>query len=57
MLTAYTATATWFYPLGASLARLMTTAVNQLAPNQRPLRLCPICIGVGQGISVILERV
>jgi len=45
------------HPLGASGARLATTAVNQLHQGGGRYALCTMCIGVGQGIAVILERV
>ena len=45
------------HPLGASGARLVTTAVNQLHRTKGRYALCTMCIGVGQGIAVILERV
>ncbi|MGY8903124.1 MAG: 3-oxoadipyl-CoA thiolase [Burkholderiales bacterium] len=45
------------HPLGASGARLATTAVNQLHKIQGRYALCTMCIGVGQGIAVVLERV
>ena len=45
------------HPLGASGARLATTAVNQLQRMQGRYALCTMCIGVGQGIAVVLERV
>ena len=45
------------HPLGASGARLATTAVNQLHTLGGRYALCTMCIGVGQGIAVILERV
>ncbi len=45
------------HPLGASGARLVTTAVNQLARTGSRYALCTMCIGVGQGIALILERV
>ncbi len=45
------------HPLGASGARLATTAVNQLHASGGRYALCTMCIGVGQGIAVILERV
>jgi 3-oxoadipyl-CoA thiolase len=45
------------HPLGASGARLVTTAVNQLHRSGDRYALCTMCIGVGQGIAVILERV
>jgi 3-oxoadipyl-CoA thiolase len=44
------------HPLGASGARLVTTAVNQLRRTQGKYALCTMCIGVGQGIAMILER-
>jgi 3-oxoadipyl-CoA thiolase len=45
------------HPLGASGARLATTAVNQLHNIKGRYALCTMCIGVGQGIAVLLERV
>jgi acetyl-CoA C-acetyltransferase len=45
------------HPLGASGARLATTAVNQLHRIGGRYALCTMCIGVGQGIALILERV
>ena len=45
------------HPLGASGARLATTAVNRLHTTGGRYALCTMCIGVGQGIAVILERV
>jgi acetyl-CoA C-acetyltransferase len=45
------------HPLGASGARLVTTAVSQLHHAGGRYALCTMCIGVGQGIAVILERV
>jgi len=45
------------HPLGASGARLVTTAVNQLHRTRSRYALCTMCIGVGQGIAVIVERV
>jgi acetyl-CoA acetyltransferase family protein len=45
------------HPLGASGARLATTAVNRLHFTGGRYALCTMCIGVGQGISLILERV
>ena len=44
------------HPLGASGARLATTAINQLHKTKGRYALCTMCIGVGQGIAVILER-
>jgi acetyl-CoA acyltransferase len=45
------------HPLGASGARLVTTATYQLQRTRGHYALCTMCIGVGQGIAVILERV
>jgi acetyl-CoA acyltransferase len=45
------------HPLGASGARLITTAMYQLLRTGGRYALCTMCIGVGQGIAVILERV
>jgi len=45
------------HPLGASGARLATTAVNQLHSGGGRYALCTMCIGVGQGIALILEKV
>jgi 3-oxoadipyl-CoA thiolase len=45
------------HPLGASGARLATTATYHLQRNRARFALCTMCIGVGQGLSVILERV
>jgi len=45
------------HPLGASGARLATTATNQLHRVKGRYALCTMCIGVGQGIAVLLERV
>jgi 3-oxoadipyl-CoA thiolase len=44
------------HPLGASGARLVTTAINQLHSIRGRYALCTMCIGVGQGIALILER-
>jgi acetyl-CoA acyltransferase len=44
------------HPLGASGARLITTATNQLHFTGARYALCTMCIGVGQGIAVVLER-
>jgi acetyl-CoA acetyltransferase family protein len=44
------------HPLGASGARLITTATNQLHRTGARYALCTMCIGVGQGIAVVLER-
>jgi 3-oxoadipyl-CoA thiolase len=45
------------HPLGASGARLATTAINRLHTSGGRYALCTMCIGVGQGIALILERV
>ena len=45
------------HPLGASGARLATTAINRLHNTGGRYALCTMCIGVGQGIALILERV
>ncbi len=45
------------HPLGASGARLVATAVNQLHATGGRYAVCTMCIGVGQGIAVVLERV
>jgi 3-oxoadipyl-CoA thiolase len=45
------------HPLGASGARLVTTATNQLQRTGGRYALCTMCIGVGQGIAVVIERV
>jgi 3-oxoadipyl-CoA thiolase len=45
------------HPLGASGARLVTTAVRQLERGAGRRALCTMCIGVGQGIAMVLERV
>jgi len=44
------------HPLGASGARLITTATSQLHLAGARYALCTMCIGVGQGIAVVLER-
>src|SRR6202521_690364 len=44
------------HPLGASGARLVTTALNQLNRSKGRYGLCAMCIGVGQGIAMIIER-
>jgi acetyl-CoA acyltransferase len=44
------------HPLGASGARLVTTAMYQLEANKGRYALCTMCIGVGQGIATIIER-
>jgi len=45
------------HPLGASGARLVTTALNQLEHSGGRYALCTMCIGVGQGIALVIERV
>ena len=45
------------HPLGASGARLVATAVNQLERTRGRYALCTMCIGVGQGIALVVERV
>ena len=45
------------HPLGMSGARLVTTAANQLRRDGGRYALCTMCIGVGQGIAMIIERV
>ncbi|MBN3725399.1 3-oxoadipyl-CoA thiolase [Burkholderia sp. Ac-20379] len=45
------------HPLGASGARLVTTAMYQLHRTQGRFALCTMCIGVGQGIALAIERV
>ncbi len=44
------------HPLGMSGARLVTTAVNQLERSGGQLAICTMCIGVGQGIAMLIER-
>ena len=45
------------HPLGMSGARLITTAVHQLQRNKQNKALCTMCVGVGQGIAMAIERV
>ena len=45
------------HPLGMSGSRLITTAVNQLERTKGKFALCTMCIGVGQGIAMVIERV
>lgn len=45
------------HPLGMSGVRLITTAVNQLERSGQKRALCTMCIGVGQGIAMVIERV
>ncbi len=44
------------HPLGMSGARLVTTALHELERRQGRFALCTMCIGVGQGIALIIER-
>ena len=45
------------HPLGMSGARLITTALNELERTSGRYALCTMCIGVGQGIATVVERV
>jgi len=45
------------HPLGMSGARLITTALNELERTGGRYALCTMCIGVGQGIATVIERV
>jgi acetyl-CoA acetyltransferase family protein len=45
------------HPLGMSGARLILTAVNQLEASEGRFALCTMCIGVGQGIATVIERI
>ncbi|MBU3631412.1 3-oxoadipyl-CoA thiolase [Polynucleobacter sp. AP-Melu-500A-A1] len=45
------------HPLGMSGARLITTALVELEEKQKRFALCTMCIGVGQGIAMVIERV
>ena len=45
------------HPLGMSGARLLTTATHQLKRNNLKKALCTMCIGVGQGVSMAIERI
>ena len=45
------------HPLGASGGRLMITALNQLEVTGGKRALCTMCIGVGQGIALAIERI
>ncbi len=45
------------HPLGMSGARLITTAINQLESSGGKFAICAMCIGVGQGIATLIERV
>jgi acetyl-CoA acetyltransferase family protein len=46
----------WGHPLGASGARLVLTLMNELSRRQNQYGLATMCIGVGQGIAVVIER-
>ncbi len=45
------------HPLGMSGARLVTTAAHELKRRGGRYALCTMCIGVGQGIAMVIERV
>ena len=45
------------HPLGASGARLVATALYQLEKTEGRYALCTMCIGVGQGIAIVIERI
>lgn len=45
------------HPLGMSGARLITTALHELEERGDRYALCTMCIGVGQGIALIIERI
>ncbi|MBT5674090.1 MAG: 3-oxoadipyl-CoA thiolase, partial [Rhodospirillaceae bacterium] len=45
------------HPLGMSGARLVLTAINQLERSGGRYALCTMCIGVGQGIALVVEKV
>jgi acetyl-CoA acetyltransferase len=45
------------HPLGASGARIVMTAINQLNIIKGKYALCTMCVGVGQGIALIIERI
>jgi acetyl-CoA acetyltransferase len=45
------------HPLGMSGARLLLTAVEELQRTGKRYALCTMCIGVGQGIATVIERV
>lgn len=45
------------HPLGASGARLVTTAVHQLQRSGGRYGLCTMCVGVGQGVAMLIERI
>lgn len=45
------------HPLGASGARIFLTAVNNLIKTKKKYALCSMCIGVGQGIATLIEKI
>jgi acetyl-CoA C-acetyltransferase len=45
------------HPLGMTGARLLLTAAHELHKQQKKYALCTMCIGVGQGIATVIERV
>jgi acetyl-CoA acetyltransferase len=45
------------HPLGMSGARLLLTATEELQRREARLALCTMCIGVGQGIAAVIERI
>lgn len=45
------------HPLGMSGARLILTAMRELEQSGKRYALCTMCIGVGQGMAIIIERV
>jgi len=45
------------HPLGMSGARLLTTAFHQMQNSNVKFALCTMCIGVGQGISMVIEKI
>jgi acetyl-CoA acetyltransferase len=45
------------HPLGASGARLVTAALRELERSKGRYALCTMCIGVGQGIATVVERI
>jgi acetyl-CoA C-acetyltransferase len=45
------------HPLGMSGARLVGTAMHQLRNSSGRIALCTMCIGVGQGIAIVIEKV
>ncbi len=45
------------HPLGASGARLVTTTMHQMSATRHRYALCSPCVGVGQGIAMLIERI